>query len=176
MRCTCLILVSQRPIIFVAHSLGGIILKQVSRYCFLRWGFPLSISTKALGQCHATAFNTKPHHRAIKVSTFAILYFGTPHSGANGVELAQWLTRLCSVFVYTSERLLGNLSRDSDELERIQQLYLEASGEIKPIYFYETYETPWLWIFSRAVRSRRQCNTFSNVRIDRTSQPSYHIW
>jgi hypothetical protein len=108
--------------------------------------------TKALGQCHATAFNTLPHYRAIKVSTFAVLYFGTPHSGANGVELAQWLTRLCSVLMNTSTKLLKDLSRDSDELEGIQQLYLQASGDIKPIYFYETYKTAWLGIFSKEVR------------------------
>jgi hypothetical protein len=108
--------------------------------------------TKALGRCHATAFNTLPHYRAIKVSTFAVLYFGTPHSGANGVELAQWLTRLCSVFMYTNTKLLKDLSQDSDELEGIQQLYLQASGDIKTIYFYEAYKTSLVLRFSKLVR------------------------
>jgi hypothetical protein len=55
--------------------------------------------------------------------------------------------------MHTSTKLLKHLSRNSDELGRIQQLYLEASGDIKPIYFYETYNMSRLGIFSKEVRS-----------------------
>ncbi|PVF95828.1 TPR-like protein [Serendipita vermifera] len=123
----------ERPIIFIAHSLGGIILK------------------KALGQCHATGFNNLLHHRAIKVSTFGILYFGTPHSGANGVQLAEWLGMLCSIFMYTTNKVVKDLCQGSEQLEEIQHMYLQASDDIKSIFFYETYRTPIVWGFSKLI-------------------------
>ncbi|KAG9055139.1 hypothetical protein FS842_003036 [Serendipita sp. 407] len=114
----------KRPIIFLAHSLGGIILK------------------KALVLCHGDDFGTKGSFRDILVSTFAILFFGTPHSGANGVQLAEWMGRVLSVCMSTNDRILKALSRDSSELESIQRLYLPASKQINTIFFYEEYPTP----------------------------------
>ncbi|KAG8797716.1 hypothetical protein FRC16_008589, partial [Serendipita sp. 398] len=113
----------KRPIIFLAHSLGGIILKQ------------------ALVLCHSDNFETKDTSRDILVSTFAILFFGTPHSGANGVQLAEWMGRVLSVCMSTNDRILKALSRDSSELENIQKLYLRASKQISTIFFYEEYPT-----------------------------------
>jgi hypothetical protein len=80
-----------------------------------------------------------------------VLFFGTPHSGANGVELAQWLGRLSSVHMYTSRAVLKDLGRDSPELESIQQSYLHASDDVKTIFFYEEYRTPIQWWFSEMV-------------------------
>jgi hypothetical protein len=93
------------------------------------------------------------HHRGIKVSTYAILFFGTPHSGANGVELAQWMGRLLSVYMYTSDSLLKDLIRDSNELEKIQKFYGSASKGIKTFFFYEEYPTPIIGGFSKLVSS-----------------------
>ncbi|KAG8854496.1 hypothetical protein FRB91_003453, partial [Serendipita sp. 411] len=114
----------KRPIIFLAHSLGGIILK------------------KALVLCHGDDFEITGNLRDILVSTFAILFFGTPHSGANGVQLAEWMGRVLSVCMSTNDRILKALNRDSPELENIQRLYLPASKRIKTIFFYEEYPTP----------------------------------
>ncbi|KAG9053227.1 hypothetical protein FS842_008484 [Serendipita sp. 407] len=114
----------KRPIIFLAHSLGGIILK------------------KALVLCHGDDFETTGNLRDILVSTFAILFFGTPHSGANGVQLAEWMGRVLSVCMSTNDRILKALNRDSSELENIQRLYLPASKRINTIFFYEEYPTP----------------------------------
>ncbi|PVF92961.1 hypothetical protein CPB86DRAFT_144260, partial [Serendipita vermifera] len=112
----------ERPIIFLAHSLGGIILK------------------KALALCHGAGYNSD--HRCIKVSTYAILFFGTPHSGANGVDLAQWMGRLLSVYMFTDDMILKDLNRDSDELQSIQKFYLGASERLKSIFFHEVLPTP----------------------------------
>ncbi|KAG9024276.1 hypothetical protein FS842_005502, partial [Serendipita sp. 407] len=114
----------KRPVIFLAHSLGGIILK------------------KALVLCHGDDFETTGNLRDILVSTFAILFFGTPHSGANGVQLAEWMGRVLSVCMSTNDRILKALNRDSPELENIQRLYLPASKRINTIFFYEEYPTP----------------------------------
>ncbi|KAG8779610.1 hypothetical protein FRC16_003375 [Serendipita sp. 398] len=114
----------KRPIIFLAHSLGGIILK------------------KMLVLCHSDGFNTDGNLRDIYVSTFAILFFGTPHSGANGVPLAELMGRMLSVYMHTNDLVLKDLGRDSSELEDIQRMYLPASNRINTIFFYEEYRTP----------------------------------
>lgn len=106
---------------------------------------------KALAICHATGFSHRSRYRDIKVSTFAVLFFGTPHSGANGVELADWIRRLSSIYMYTSGTLLNDLHRDSPELESLQQMYLHASEDIETIFFYEEYRTPIYGGFSEMV-------------------------
>jgi hypothetical protein len=94
---------------------------------------------KALTLSHSSSFSS--HHRDMRVSTYAVLFFGTPHSGAKGVELAQWMGRLLSACMHTNDIVLKDLNQDSDELERIQRLYLSASEGIKSIFFYEEYPT-----------------------------------
>lgn len=103
---------------------------------------PTDHKFKAIALSHGA--DTVSEHRSIKVSTSAILFFGTPHFGANGVELAKWLTKLLSVYKYKNPKLLKALSRDSDELEEIQESYLRASEHIKTITFFEEIETP-IW-------------------------------
>ncbi|KAG8769230.1 hypothetical protein FRC20_004639 [Serendipita sp. 405] len=114
----------KRPIIFLAHNLGGIILK------------------KALNLCNIDSFESEHEYRDILVSTLAVLFFGTPHSGADVVQLADWMRRLFSVYMYTNNRIIADLKRDSSELEDIQRLYLPASGHFKTIFFHEEYVTP----------------------------------
>ncbi|KAG8846889.1 hypothetical protein FRB91_000370 [Serendipita sp. 411] len=116
----------RRPIIFIAHSLGGIILK------------------KALGLGHRDSFKTDRGFRDISTSTLAVLFFGTPNSGANGVQLAEWMGRLLSVYMYTDNQILSELDRDSPELEEIQRYYQSAGEQLSTIFFYEEYETPIL--------------------------------
>lgn len=53
-----------RPILFIAHSLGGIILKEMLR--------------RARG-CHLG----QAHLRAVFESTIGVIFFGTPHAGAD---------------------------------------------------------------------------------------------
>ncbi|PVF91068.1 hypothetical protein CPB86DRAFT_878704, partial [Serendipita vermifera] len=113
---------SKRPIIFLAHSLGGIILK------------------KALTLCNIPDYNSE--RRQIKVSTYGILFFGTPHSGANGVGLARLVGKLLSVYMVTDDSVLNDLNHNSAQLESIQTFYLDASKRIKSIFFYETDPTP----------------------------------
>jgi hypothetical protein len=70
-----------------------------------------------------------------------VLFFGTPHSGANSVELAQWAARVLSVFMPVSQKVISALHRDSPELEIIQHDYLQTSKDIITVFFYEEYPT-----------------------------------
>ncbi|PVF91575.1 hypothetical protein CPB86DRAFT_878439 [Serendipita vermifera] len=124
----------ERPIIFIAHSLGGIILK------------------KALALCNGA--NHRRDCKSITVSTYAVLFFGTPHSGANSVDLAQWMGKLLSVYMFTDDKILKDLDRDSTELQSIQTFYLGASERIKSIFFYEALPTSLVTGFAEVIVPR----------------------
>ncbi|CCA69904.1 related to LipA and NB-ARC domain protein-Aspergillus clavatus, partial [Serendipita indica DSM 11827] len=124
----------RRPIIFVAHDLGGIILK---------W---------ALVICHNQSLASKGELRDILVSTHAILFFGTPHSGVEGTTLLDTINRLTSMRIMTTDVILKDLQSHSSELENIQSLYVAASEKISSIFFCEEYKT------SSVDRKRRRLN------------------
>jgi hypothetical protein len=111
-----------RPIIFVAHSLGGIVLKS------------------ALIHSHIARHGSE--HRSIKLSTHGILFMGTPHQGGNGVQLGRVLANIASLVVAADDRLLKHLERDSEYL--LQQLgqYGSIGNDFVTKYAYEEYATP----------------------------------
>ncbi|CAG7853493.1 SubName: Full=Uncharacterized protein {ECO:0000313/EMBL:CCA76038.1}; Flags: Fragment [Serendipita indica DSM 11827] len=112
----------RRPIIFVAHDLGGIILK---------W---------ALVICNNEDLESKDGLRNIVVSTHSILFFGTPHSGVEETLLKK-IVRLAAPCMESTEVIAKNLHAHSDELENIQSLYLTASKKINSVFFCEEYST-----------------------------------
>jgi hypothetical protein len=113
-----------RPIIFVAHSLGGLVLKS------------------ALIHSDAARQGALAEHRSIKLSTHGILFMGTPHQGGNGVQLGQFLVNLASLFVAADDRLLKHLERDSEWLQQQQGQYGPISNDFVTKYAYEEYATP----------------------------------
>ena len=104
-------------------------------------------------------------------STYAVMFFGTPHSGTKDVSLFQVLSRvnslrtatndvksvdteakdiksvdteakdMKSVDTETNNQVLQHLKEHSEALEDIQRLYLQASAGLRTIYFYEEYPT-----------------------------------
>ncbi|CCA75867.1 related to tetratricopeptide repeat domain protein-Neosartorya fischeri [Serendipita indica DSM 11827] len=111
----------RRPIIFVAHNIGGIILKL------------------ALVICHNQDLDSSTELRDILVSTHGILYFGTPHFGLAGITFLEVVNRLASVYMETTNVILKDLRDHSNELEDIQRLYVTASEKISSIFFCEEY-------------------------------------
>ena len=97
---------------------------------------------KALIICHNQSLESKGHLRDVLVSTHGVLFFGTPHSGTNGVALLQFMNRLLSVYMKTTDRVLQHLEANSSELENIQSMYLSASEGLNAVCFYEEYPTP----------------------------------
>lgn len=53
-----------RPVLFIAHSLGGIVVKEMLRRL-------------------SDGYRSQPHLRHIFTSTIGLMFFGTPHSGAD---------------------------------------------------------------------------------------------
>lgn len=90
---------TSRPLIFVAHSLGGLVCK------------------KALQLSHNTA---DAHHRDIFESFKGVVFMGTPHKGA---WIASWAKIPASAFGFvksTQTSLLGALQSSNQLLESIQ--------------------------------------------------------
>jgi len=114
----------RRPIIFLTHSLGGILVKN------------------ALVTCNSSTADHLERRKSIKLSTYGVMFFGTPHIGANGVEFQAALTNICRIFVSGNSKLLGHLTRDSDHLRFLSELYLPISQDFKTIFIYEEYKTP----------------------------------
>ncbi|KAF8515486.1 hypothetical protein BU17DRAFT_93476 [Hysterangium stoloniferum] len=113
-----------RPIIFIAHSLGGIILK-----------FALIHAN----QCNESHL---PHHKKIMMATIGILFFGTPHQGAAvALSASQMLLVRLPVDQNTGHTLLRNLAINSEMLEIQLSLYNGISACFNTKFFYEVYHT-----------------------------------
>jgi hypothetical protein len=98
-----------RPIIFVAHSLGGIVVKELLRR-----------SAGCLGY--------QSHLKQISESTVGIMFFGTPHSGADPRGWIQHIAeRIIKATGFTvNEQIVNTLFPSSERLR-------ELRDEFKPI-------------------------------------------
>jgi hypothetical protein len=98
------------------------------------------------------------HRKSIKLSTYGLLFFGTPHVGANGAEFQAALTNICHIFVSGNSKLLRHMTGDSDHLQLLSDLYLLISQSFKTIYFYEEYKTPLIGGMAIMVRLKGYCS------------------
>ncbi|KAK0509728.1 hypothetical protein JMJ35_008122 [Cladonia borealis] len=109
----------ERPIIFIAHSLGGIVVK------------------KALVLAH----EAEVFYGNIVNSTKGVVFLGTPHGGS---KLAAWGTLLSNVVNSVTfgqavrKDLLKNLERDSAVLEEISRQFVQRAESLQIMSFYET--------------------------------------
>jgi pimeloyl-ACP methyl ester carboxylesterase len=92
---------SRRPIIFAAHSLGGLVTEEAIRLA-----------------------NESPddYLNVISMSVSAIIFFGTPHSGSGWSTLADGLASLVnlSLIKQSNRSLIDILKRDSEQLASLQ--------------------------------------------------------
>ena len=108
----------EKPLIFVAHSLGGIIVKDA-----------LSLSRQETTSC-----------REILPATIGVVFLGTPHQGSKAASLGKMAFELTRCFLKDPDlRILRALERDSEILERISRSfgYVLAAGHIKVHSFRE---------------------------------------
>ncbi|KAJ5918868.1 hypothetical protein N7454_010012 [Penicillium verhagenii] len=119
---------SDRPIIFICHSLGGLVVK------------------RALIYCRSLSSERTEHLRSIYVSTFGILFLGTPH---NGSDIAKWgllLHNICSAvlpkkFMESSPQLVKALRTNNETLQHINSLFADILSRFHIYFFHETRST-----------------------------------
>ncbi|KAF8499908.1 hypothetical protein BU17DRAFT_59133, partial [Hysterangium stoloniferum] len=115
---------TKRPIIFIAHSLGGIILKD------------------ALIRASQAHRDHLVEHKWIALSTCGILFLGTPHQGTTAVtNPANQLLKLASLSSPTNNVLLKHLLSNSDWLEQQSSSYNAICGNFQTKFFHETLPT-----------------------------------
>ncbi|CAG7985244.1 unnamed protein product [Penicillium salamii] len=119
---------TNRPIVFICHSLGGLVVKRALIY------------SRSLS-------NEKTEHlRSVYVSTFGILFLGTPH---NGSDIAKWgllLNNICNAvlpkkFLETSPQLVKTLRANNETLQHINSLFVDIMGRFHIYFFHETRST-----------------------------------
>lgn len=118
----------ERPIIFVAHSLGGLVVKRALIY-----------SSEIRG-------NYTEHLRSVFVSTYGILFLGTPHKGS---DIAEWGSRLewiCGAvmpkkFVDTQPQLVDALKKDNETLQNIDRQFIQLTSRFHIYFFHESKPT-----------------------------------
>ncbi|KAI9687024.1 MAG: hypothetical protein M1822_002434 [Bathelium mastoideum] len=118
----------RRPIIFICHSLGGIVLKRALAYSSSR-------TSKQVQHLHS-----------IFVSTYAILFLGTPHNGSSTASLASIGRRLVDAVVpskvFDSEgQLLDALKEDSEVLQNITDMFAPLMKRFRIYFFWEQEKT-----------------------------------
>lgn len=117
---------TERPIIWVCHSLGGLVVKRCLIYA------------KSVRHAHTERL------RSIYVSTYGILFLGTPH---NGSDLAKWGTLLQSIcsavlpkkFFDTSPQLVAALKTNNETLQNINRFFIEIIGRYRVYFFHGTH-------------------------------------
>lgn len=113
----------RRPIIFVVHSLGGIVLKA------------------ALIHSDSCRSGSLESHHTIAISTHGIIFMGVPHHGGNGVALGKTLVSIASSVAKADTKIMKDLERDSQLLSTQLGQYQAISGQFVTKFAYETLET-----------------------------------
>ncbi|CAJ2509255.1 Uu.00g142810.m01.CDS01 [Anthostomella pinea] len=119
---------SRNPIIWVVHSLGGILLKRALLY--------------------SNDLRTSQHedYRSIYVSTYGVIFLGTPHTGS---DVATWGTVLQAMsdavvpksFFQSESVLLRTLKRDNETLQNINSHFLDIYQRFKILMAHENHKT-----------------------------------
>ena len=112
----------ERPIIFICHGLGGVLVKKALAYSATR------ISNKV------------EHLYSIYISTYAILFMGTPH---NGVENTAWqvLARGHTAAGPAPSNLLNALAKNSETLQNVTDEFAPLVKQFHIYFFWEGVKT-----------------------------------
>lgn len=109
-----------RPIIFVAHSLGGLLVKQA----LVDAGIPRE---------------DERQYACLKASTYGLVFFATPHLGGNKASIANVAAKVWSVFSRNPvNSLLGTLERNSLLNEISSDQFRHQVNDYRILSFYET--------------------------------------
>lgn len=116
-------------------------MKHVRRKPVPIWDVVLNI-LKVLVTCNSATKNHNKEYRSIKLSTYGIMFFGTPHAGADGAEFQVVLTNIGRLFVPGSSSVVKHLIQNSEYLRDLNRSYLPISQDFRTFFFWEEYCTP----------------------------------
>jgi hypothetical protein len=116
------------PIIFVAHSLGGILVK------------------RALELSNDLTSKNADDNRSIFVSTYGIIFLGTPHNGADPAKWGIILQGMVSALVpkkimHSESQLVKTLQSNNETLQNINLHFLDIYQKFKICMVHEAAPT-----------------------------------
>ncbi|KAJ6438220.1 ankyrin repeat protein [Purpureocillium lavendulum] len=106
-----------RPIVFICHSLGGIVFKQ------------------AFNRAHGVS-----RYEGLAKKVIGALFFSTPHKGSAVASLGTMLGTMAKALAFganTNTQLLKDLERHSYKLEQISDTFLQQASGLRIVSFYE---------------------------------------
>ncbi|KAL4755150.1 hypothetical protein BDW72DRAFT_55081 [Aspergillus terricola var. indicus] len=105
-----------RPIIFICHSLGGIVVKE-------------ALVQAKLGHTY----------HSIQMATYGIAFFGTPHRGSQLAKLGETVAKAVRVFLRTPNNTFINALKENDlYANELSANFGQLLEDYKYINFYET--------------------------------------
>jgi hypothetical protein len=108
---------SSRPIVFLAHSLGGLVVKRAL------------VSAKL-----------DSTYNSIYEATYGIGFFGTPHSGGNGASIGSIGARIArSVLFNPKNTFMEALKKGSLLSDELARDFLKVCGKLHILSFFETH-------------------------------------
>ncbi len=102
--------------------------------------------SKALAYSASRTGKSIQHVHSIYVSTFAVLFLGTPHDGSNKAKLASTSRRMIgalvpSKVVDTEGQLLDALQEGSEVLQNITDMFAPLMKDFHIFFFWEQEKT-----------------------------------
>jgi hypothetical protein len=102
--------------------------------------------SKALAYSASRTSRSIQHVHSIYVSTFAVLFLGTPHDGSNKAKLASTSRRMIgalvpSKVVDTEGQLLDALQEGSEVLQNITDMFAPLMKDFHIFFFWEQEKT-----------------------------------
>ncbi|KAI9762272.1 MAG: hypothetical protein M1835_008046, partial [Candelina submexicana] len=112
----------RKPLIFICHGIGGILVK------------------KALAYSSSRVAKNVAHLYSIFVSTYGLLFLGTPHEG---IERTSWSAdaQRNAETTGTPDALLGAIARGSETLQNINDQFAPLTKQFHLHFFWEQKET-----------------------------------
>ncbi|KIW24354.1 uncharacterized protein PV07_10073 [Cladophialophora immunda] len=120
---------TERPIIFLCHSLGGIVVKRALAYSESRTGPKNS------------------HLHSIFTCTYGIIFFGTPHHGSSKAQLLSSLQKVTRLTIpkrilRTESNLVKALEAESETLQNITDQFVALMSNFHLMFLWEQERTP----------------------------------
>jgi WD40 repeat protein/pimeloyl-ACP methyl ester carboxylesterase len=112
--------IGSAPIIFVAHSMGGLVVKKAY----------------ILGQ-------NDIHYKNIVMSTRSMVFLSTPHRGTNLADILNKVLSAC-IFALSPKQYIAELKTNSPALEEINEQFRNLVRNLDIVSFYETLHTTTL--------------------------------
>jgi len=113
---------------------------------------------QALIHAYSTHSNHLPRHKAIDLSTYGILFLGTPHQGSETASLATLFFNILSTVKQTNDAIVKHIRKDSEALQLQLSRYSSISAQFDTKFFYESYPTPLVSGIKRLVCFCAFCN------------------